>query len=604
MSRKAEETQRKDLVAFLGLQRSYKPGADLKISFQRNAELKANSRDWVGLFKVGWSSSRDYYTFEWAPVEGREDGTAEVVFAGRRLPPDDGHFYQLCYVSRDGLVRGASPPFQMSSGSPALGLDDLEVVEVGAEEANGISSMVLLQPKARGRDKTQEEALDKLEQEKLDCIGQVEGLKVAVEEKSTLIDNQAQQIEQLKRSETALLEQLNKEKELLTTSALGKEEESQKLNDVIMQQRKETACLREEMEHAARENTALKSEVAELNRLLEQEKVKVEQEVAQKVGLCARAADLEGEISQQARLLEESNIQNTEREKEIGCLKEMLSETNTRVGEMEQEVLGLQSEHNEQHTLQLQEEVERLKQELSVAQQNVVELMCANQQVLETPPTAPPTAAGVVDVSAYEALQLAFENMERYYHTATSERDEGLAKLQEQEKLMEQLEDARDELLSRLEVCKKEFSAKAGQCVALQQKLQQKADMETSDLVQQLQAQELIMADNYTAGAEELARRAEELESLKAQLAAAQAALSHQQLQYDEKIAIKNSELDGVRGAVEALERENAQLQQNLEAQAATGKREAVRECPVCNTKFPARIKQKEFESHVSRHFK
>ena len=93
-------SQKQDSVVFLNVGRSYSPQQDLHVCYQRDAELKISSRDWVGLFRVGWSSSRDYYTFEWVPSV--EEGTqATVIFAGRRLPPEDGHFYQLCYVTRE-----------------------------------------------------------------------------------------------------------------------------------------------------------------------------------------------------------------------------------------------------------------------------------------------------------------------------------------------------------------------------------------------------------------------------------------------------------------------------------------------------------------------
>lgn len=99
-------SEKHDLVVFLNVQRSYPPHQDLQAFYQRDAELKPTSRDWVGLFRVGWSSSRDYYTFEWAP-SAEETTKGSITFAGRRLPPEDGHFYQLCYVTREvSLLRG------------------------------------------------------------------------------------------------------------------------------------------------------------------------------------------------------------------------------------------------------------------------------------------------------------------------------------------------------------------------------------------------------------------------------------------------------------------------------------------------------------------
>ena len=120
--------QKLDTVAFVNVQKSYPPGEQLKISYTLSQELKRSTRDWVGLFKVGWTSSRDYYTFEWAPALTDEHLMSEVAFAGRRLPPEGNDFYQFCYVTSDGRVRGASPPFQFLAVSSAR-VDDLELDE-------------------------------------------------------------------------------------------------------------------------------------------------------------------------------------------------------------------------------------------------------------------------------------------------------------------------------------------------------------------------------------------------------------------------------------------------------------------------------------------
>lgn len=134
-----------DVVVFKDVHQSYLPGEKLDISFsiQDNSDLKPASRDWVGLFRVGWASSRDYYTFEWVTLVKEVQGS--VSFAGRRLPPEDKHFYQFCYVSSAGRVRGASSPFQFSS-SPATttSVDDLELVEVSED-----SLMIVVQPKEK-----------------------------------------------------------------------------------------------------------------------------------------------------------------------------------------------------------------------------------------------------------------------------------------------------------------------------------------------------------------------------------------------------------------------------------------------------------------------
>ena len=129
-----------DKVTFISIPGAYKTGEHLLVKYEVDANFVTNSRDWVGVFCVGWSSNRDYYTFEWVPsgtVTGDDSKAVhQVKFSGSRLPPEDGHFYQFCYVSRSGVVKGASRPFQFTktiSGDCIGDLDDL--VEVSEEDS-------------------------------------------------------------------------------------------------------------------------------------------------------------------------------------------------------------------------------------------------------------------------------------------------------------------------------------------------------------------------------------------------------------------------------------------------------------------------------------
>ena len=136
---------KKDVVLFNDIKKSYPPGEQLEVKYLLvpDSDLKPASRDWIGIFQVGWSSSRDYYTFEWV-AELSNDGKGSAMFAGRRLPPEDKNFYQFCYVSSDGHVRGASSPFQFCL-VPASGIsiDDMELVEVSED------SIMIIQPKEK-----------------------------------------------------------------------------------------------------------------------------------------------------------------------------------------------------------------------------------------------------------------------------------------------------------------------------------------------------------------------------------------------------------------------------------------------------------------------
>lgn len=48
-------------------------------------------------------------------------------YPGYYVPNDDGEFYQFCYVTHKGEIRGASTPFQFRANSPSV--DELLTVE-------------------------------------------------------------------------------------------------------------------------------------------------------------------------------------------------------------------------------------------------------------------------------------------------------------------------------------------------------------------------------------------------------------------------------------------------------------------------------------------
>ncbi|KAM9404390.1 tax1-binding protein 1 homolog B isoform 2-T2 [Salvelinus alpinus] len=118
-------------VIFQNVGKSYLPHAALECHYTLTQFIKPHHKDWVGIFKVGWSTARDYYTFLWCPVpEDHTEGTAihrAVVFQGYYVPNDDGEFYQFCYVTHKGEIRGASTPFLFRAQSPSE--DELLTVE-------------------------------------------------------------------------------------------------------------------------------------------------------------------------------------------------------------------------------------------------------------------------------------------------------------------------------------------------------------------------------------------------------------------------------------------------------------------------------------------
>ncbi|XP_067858603.1 tax1-binding protein 1 homolog B isoform X2 [Heptranchias perlo] len=117
-------------VIFQNVAKSYLPHAPLDCHYILTSYIKPHQKDWVGIFKVGWSTARDYYTFLWSQVpENYVEGISfsrVIIFQGYYLPNDDGEFYQFCYVTHKGEIRGASTPFQFRVPSPT---DDLLTME-------------------------------------------------------------------------------------------------------------------------------------------------------------------------------------------------------------------------------------------------------------------------------------------------------------------------------------------------------------------------------------------------------------------------------------------------------------------------------------------
>ncbi|XP_068944752.1 tax1-binding protein 1 isoform X3 [Petaurus breviceps papuanus] len=131
-------------VIFQNVAKSYLPNAHLECHYTLTQYIHPHPKDWVGIFKVGWSTARDYYTFLWSPMPEHyvEGSTVNCLlsFQGYYLPNDDGEFYQFCYVTHKGEIRGASTPFQFRASSP--------VEELLTMEDEGNSDMLVVTTKA------------------------------------------------------------------------------------------------------------------------------------------------------------------------------------------------------------------------------------------------------------------------------------------------------------------------------------------------------------------------------------------------------------------------------------------------------------------------
>ncbi|KAM6107874.1 LOW QUALITY PROTEIN: calcium-binding and coiled-coil domain-containing protein 2 [Pterocles gutturalis] len=118
-------------VVFNNVEKFYVPGGDITCYYTLTQNIVPRGKDWVGIFRVGWKTTREYYTFMCSLPGDTRSGSAvqqQIQFKAYYLPKDD-EYYQFCYVDQDGVVRGASVPFQFRAETE----DDILVVTTQGE---------------------------------------------------------------------------------------------------------------------------------------------------------------------------------------------------------------------------------------------------------------------------------------------------------------------------------------------------------------------------------------------------------------------------------------------------------------------------------------
>ncbi|XP_034715545.1 calcium-binding and coiled-coil domain-containing protein 2 isoform X2 [Etheostoma cragini] len=229
-------------VVFIDTPHSYPPSTPLTCRYTLTEAFQPNPRDWVGIFKVGWSTTKDYHTFVWVEpcldVGGQESATRQAFFKDYYLPKDELEFYQFCYIDFTGQVRGASTPFcfknpveQSIESSPD---DDLMVITTQEQVEKSVHEKAELQKKLdqiRKENETLKNDLQKEQQEAASCKGQNEQKDKEMSQLVKEMDQMKEQHENLK----SLLQQQVKE-----TDNLKEEMLTQKIKQMEMQQHNAT----------------------------------------------------------------------------------------------------------------------------------------------------------------------------------------------------------------------------------------------------------------------------------------------------------------------------------------------------------------------------
>ncbi len=76
-------------VIFQDILESYAVDSNVECRYTITSVLVPTEKDWVGLYKVGWRSPKEYVCFEYSPLSSGEEGKKfvdnRIVFSGKHV---------------------------------------------------------------------------------------------------------------------------------------------------------------------------------------------------------------------------------------------------------------------------------------------------------------------------------------------------------------------------------------------------------------------------------------------------------------------------------------------------------------------------------------
>ncbi|XP_039189043.1 calcium-binding and coiled-coil domain-containing protein 2 isoform X2 [Crotalus tigris] len=263
-------------IVFANIEKFYVPGTDITCCYNLSQYFTPRKKDWVGIFRVGWKTTREYYTFMWASEPSDSENSyaeqQQVLFKAYYLPKDD-EYYQFCYVDQDGQIRGASVPFQFRT---EIEDDMLVITKEGEVEKIQQQNETLLQ-----ENKKLKKDLVSLQDQNVHLQEEVVAAKVLQDRVNTLqnrcekLESQMNDLEKEKCAIKAELMQIKEEKESMLSE---KEQVGNRLRTILCQteelqlqvqsQQKEVDTLQETIKDKVKHVEELKGENYQLNAAL------------------------------------------------------------------------------------------------------------------------------------------------------------------------------------------------------------------------------------------------------------------------------------------------------------------------------------------------
>ncbi|XP_028975802.2 calcium-binding and coiled-coil domain-containing protein 2 isoform X2 [Esox lucius] len=549
-------------VVFQNIPHSYTPNVPVTCCYTLTSAIQPNPRDWVGIFKVGWSNTKDYHTFVWVEpsvgLEGQEPVMKQVIFTTYYLPKDDAEFYQFCYVDSTGLVRGASTPFCFKTPE-----------EQSTDSLENDLLIITTQEKVDQREREQEELVRELRQQ----------TELNETLRSTLKEQQ-QEIHRLKLSnEGSYQANWNLEKHpqnardlvKLTQNSKPMGASSKGLEDNVEKGERERAELAMELQQLKEQNEALKCALMEQQSKVCCLKENVEKNEREKAELVMELKEQKEQNQTLTSALQEQqdkvDLQSTEKEKLSTELRGMGSLTHN-LEDLKTENKALRrslSEQGQQHHLpdeKVDSEMKKYKAYISQLHEANTKLQQERQASIHIRKWAEHAEAELKELKEQkeqnQTLTSALQEQQDKSMTTSSEKyDQALTKIK-------QLKSERGELKRKVEELSEEIAQ-------LSPRLRE-SEQESSRLKDHIQ---LLQVDLQSTEKEKeklstelrgMGSLTHNLEDLKTENKALRRSLSEQGQQHhlpDEKV---DSEMKKYQAYISQLHEANTKLQQERQA--------------------------------------
>ncbi|XP_010782769.1 calcium-binding and coiled-coil domain-containing protein 1 isoform X1 [Notothenia coriiceps] len=338
-------------VEFRNVGCSYFPQSRVDCHYTLSSQHNWASNDWIGLFKVGWLSVKDYHTFVWAlaPADYQEgmDVNCCVQFQASYLPKTSSQDYEFVYIDAKGEVCSRSSTFSFCAPKP---LEDLVTFEEEPHGEEGGTGMLLVVPRA-----------ELLQSRLQECL----------RERAELL--QAQEAENKHREKE--VEDYKRAREAWDRRRRGLESETARLKDEL----KQSQGMLEEMETEHNEKLAFGESLAQEKSALldarEASKVRIKELEEDLKTLTQRAVERETELERMKERVKRAGAQKNEEDSEKKSLQTKLEQTEGELRSLSKEFQVLRTSLAQRDTsvLQLQNSITTLTQKLTTAHRKEAE---------------------------------------------------------------------------------------------------------------------------------------------------------------------------------------------------------------------------------------